>query len=118
MIETKEGLTIRKELIEEIVTCDVCGANADHYIDVMTGHRDWGSESMDSIEHHECCSWDCAIKFMENWKNRKDVQRSTTAYIEFDQYDADKGKWTEEQMYNEYLKLKEYYRLKENNYGF
>ncbi len=110
MIKEKEGIVVRKDTIEEIVTCDICGAQADHYIGVMTGHRDWENDSCDSIQHHECCSWDCALKFMENWKNRKDVQRSKTSYIEFDQYNAEKRT---DNSYEEYLKLKAYYDKKD-----
>lgn len=110
MIKEKEGIVVRNTTVEEIITCDICGAQVDHYIDILTGHRDWLNDSCDSIEHHEVCSWDCAVKFMEKWKEGCDAKNSRTAYIEFDQYDA--AKENEKKSYEEYLKLKTYYENK------
>lgn len=109
MIKEKEGIIVRRDTIEEIVICDICGTQVDHYIDVMTGHFDWENDSCDSIQHHECCCWDCAVKFMEKWKESNDAKRKTS-YIEFNQNDAEKRT---DNSYEEYLKLKAYYDKKD-----
>lgn len=40
----------------EYLRCDYCKAKIkDTYYAVMTGHHDWGNDSVDSIEHKEIC---------------------------------------------------------------
>ena len=57
------------------VRCDICGKvipvgkgryDKCKYYDVMTGHRDWGNDSCDSIEHHDVCP-ECLIKVVSKY---------------------------------------------------
>lgn len=59
------------------VKCDICGRiikakerpygdDDCKYYDVMTGHRDWGNDSCDSIEHHDVCP-ECLIKVVSKY---------------------------------------------------
>ena len=93
MIKEIRGAVLEQKTVEEIVTCDMCGERADHYIEAVTGHREWGNDSCESRESHQFCSWACAVKFMDKWRTTKDGgDNCDSAYIEFDQYDARKNK--------------------------
>ena len=76
--------------VQAFITCDVCGNKLNYnswyndtkraaYYEVMTGHRDWGNDSCDSIKHHDICSDECLSRFTQKWL--KDANGSTTAYI-------------------------------------
>jgi len=63
----REVTTIEKRCIG--TSCDTCGKEISmpeqpenygwHYYHVMTSHSDWGNDSVDSIEYHDFCSYDC-----------------------------------------------------------
>lgn len=81
--------------IQEVVTrnvrevpvsgqCDVCGCNLQpvdksklsihlkddiiyDYYRITTHHHDWGNDSIESYEDHDCCSIKCALNFIENY---------------------------------------------------
>lgn len=90
------------EVIKEIkykckgVKCDICGKLiaspekdelATHYNDkyryysVITGHHDWGYDSVDSIEHLDVCK-DCVMDFVEECI--KGGISKTSGYIEIE----------------------------------
>lgn len=93
MVKEIRGAVLEEKTVEEIVTCDMCGKRADHYIDAVTGHREWGNDSCESRESHQFCSWACAVKFMDKWRTTEDGgDNCDSAYIEFDQYDARKNR--------------------------
>lgn len=61
--EKKEVPVIKKTLTN--IVCDVCGNNISVnclYYEVRTGHRDWGNDSIDSIENKDICSDECLQK--------------------------------------------------------
>ena len=70
------------------LVCDACGKHIDitkqkrndTYYSVLSGHREWGNDSVDSIEELDACSDECLIvlvnKWVEKWKGY------STAYIE------------------------------------
>lgn len=68
--------------------CDNCGKHLDikkakgTYYSIMSGHREWGNDSCDSIENLDACSDECLIalvnKWIEKWKGYR------TAYIEIE----------------------------------
>lgn len=71
------------------VKCDICGKvipvgrypfDEHKYYDVMTGHRDWGNDSCESIEHRDICP-DCLVGFVEDYY--KDNEYSS-AYVEIE----------------------------------
>lgn len=80
----------KKECKLEAIQCDCCGKiiQADSYdismekrkyYRVMTGHRDWGEESGDSVEFYDICPA-CIAKFATNYLSYD----SNTAYIEIE----------------------------------
>lgn len=68
--------------------CDNCGKHKDikkhygTYYSIMSGHREWGNDSCDSIENLDACCDECLIalvnKWIEKWKGYR------TAYIEIE----------------------------------
>ena len=89
MIKRLTEQVIEEKVVEEIVTCDSCGKQTEHYIEAVTGHNDWGNDSCESEERHQFCSWNCAMRFMNGWLDGEHGgNKSKTAFIEFDQYDA------------------------------
>ena len=78
------------------VKCDICGKvipvgkypfDEHKYYDVMTGHRDWGNDSCESIEHRDICP-DCLVGFVADYF--KDNEYSS-AYMEIETEYASPG---------------------------
>ena len=86
---------VSKDVLDSM-TCDVCGkrfmenhsttrffcgSNRNEeifYYNVISGHHEWGHDSVDSIEHHEVCSTECLRNFEEKyWEDTYD-----SAYLE------------------------------------
>lgn len=76
MRRTEEKEVIRKE-IEEVTTgrfCDFCnkeilpvnGKRYDYFY-ITTSHSDWGNDSVDSYEHFDACSVECALGLTEKY---------------------------------------------------
>jgi len=76
LIETKKILTIRECVVGK--KCDICGKEIPptvksfgygkplyDYYEVTTSHGDWGNDSVESYEHFDACSPNCADKL---WK--------------------------------------------------
>lgn len=76
------------------VKCDVCGhiikpptvpyegmEDEYKYYNVTTGHRDWGHDSCDSIEHYDICPR-CINKFVADYLGNENSGLS--AYIEIE----------------------------------
>lgn len=67
------------------LTCDACGKVIDimkqngTYYSILSGHREWGNDSCDSIEDLDACCDEClntlVNKWLEKWKGYN------TAYI-------------------------------------
>ena len=97
MIKEKIVEVTEKRHVAIALVCDVCGkdipANKEtagkpkyrtqKFMEVTTGHNDWGNDSVDSVEVHHICSTECMDKFMRNFYmtfcNNSD---SATDYIE------------------------------------
>lgn len=65
--------------------CDVCKKEiklGETYLDITTGHHDWGNDSVESIKHHDCCSFDCAKHYIDEYEKLINSGKSTTAYVE------------------------------------
>jgi catechol-2,3-dioxygenase len=60
--------------------CDSCGKVQDEMESLLTGHNDWGNDSIDSMETLHFCSSGCYYDLLvfEIWKNRM----SRTAYFD------------------------------------
>lgn len=88
VILSREGEEIvcrTRRKIEE-VRCDICegpiplmtyGNKQCKYFRVMTGHRDWGNDSCESIEYRDICPG-CLGKFVSEYF----TDSSDTAYLE------------------------------------
>ena len=89
--DVKEKQTIEQEvIISKICTCDICkktiyhnefdnhtgisaraiGSKSIQWYSVTTGHRDWGNDSVDSIETIHVCSPECLKSAVEDYCNR------------------------------------------------
>lgn len=78
MIEAKKIVVMRDYIVGK--KCDVCGKEIlptaiphkyeepfyDYY-EITTHHNDWGNDSIDSYEHFDACSPDCAFKLWEEY---------------------------------------------------
>lgn len=79
--EVKEVVYKKKRKILG-VKCDICDGIVKHnsesnrYFDVMTGHRDWGNDSCESIEHQDICP-KCIAGFVSEYLS----DCSDTGYI-------------------------------------
>ena len=67
IFESKK-VTVTKDVFVKMI-CDVCKKEIDtkkmHY-DVTTGHREWGNDSIESVEHSDICSAKC-LQEMVDW---------------------------------------------------
>lgn len=89
--DIKEKQMIEQEvIISKICTCDICkktiyhkkfdehetisarviGSKSVQWYTVTTGHRDWGNDSVDSIETIYVCSPECLKSAVEDYCNR------------------------------------------------
>ena len=78
IINTKKILVKRDCIVGK--KCDICGKEIPptafphrygeqvyDYYEVTTHHHDWGNDSVDSYEHFDACSPDCAYKLWEKY---------------------------------------------------
>ncbi|MBU3186520.1 hypothetical protein [Clostridium estertheticum] len=78
----KEEVTCFKEILVE-TTCDLCKQEIptdSYYYEVITGHNDWGHDSVDSIEKFDICSDECLKKKFNEYLE----ESSKTKYIEIE----------------------------------
>lgn len=85
--ETRER-TVKETFVKvNYIICDVCGKRLDvgeSYLDVTTGHHDWGNDSCDSIDRRQICG-DCLDKVIEEYKEHAlNSGRYNTNYIEIE----------------------------------
>lgn len=87
---SKEAQTIeyRKKRLVEAIECDKCkriikptiyNEESSKYFTVTTGHRDWGNDSCESIEHFDICPH-CIDKFVSRYLQ----ECPYTGYIEIE----------------------------------
>ena len=92
MRRTEKKEVVRKEL-EEVTTgrfCDFCnkeilpvdGETYDYFY-ITTSHRDWGNDSVDSFEHFDACSVECALGLTEKYL------KSTNGFINTGEIDIE-----------------------------
>ena len=90
--EEREEVVYRVKRKVAGVECDRCGkvikapetygdVDLTRYFNVMTGHRDWGNDSCESIKHEHICP-DCIVNFVERYLEEN--SDSNTAYIEIE----------------------------------
>lgn len=84
IINAKKIVVIRDCIVGK--KCDVCGkeiSSTKHggpvydYYEVTTHHNDWGNDSVDSYEHFDACSPDCAYKLWEEYIHKSAGTRNT-----------------------------------------
>lgn len=82
-----------EKTISSVGICDICGKEFNYkqlpyrekiasYYHIVTGHHDWGNDSVDSVESRDACCDECLLRFTQDWLRDKDVACSNTAYIE------------------------------------
>lgn len=83
--ETKTYVKTESVLVSEKLYCDICGKEitGPHW-SVMTGHHDWGNDSVDSVQHKDACSGLCLDRLFKEYviKSSKDDGAFNTEYIE------------------------------------
>ena len=60
---------IHHEQTLTMIICDTCKSKveSDIYFDVTTRHSNWGNDSVESIEHHDFCSYPCMKEHMDDY---------------------------------------------------
>ena len=87
MIVEARKIVKNSKVIPISIKCDICDgliADKDHeneYYQLMTGHNDWGNDSIDSIKHEDICSDECLKKRFDKYL-REEAYGSYTAYFE------------------------------------
>lgn len=93
IVSEKAEKVVYKEVHKlEGIKCDYCGivipAVADpfthkypQYYEVLTGHRDWGNDSCDSIKWHDICP-DCINAFVSEYLSNRGY---STKYLELEE---------------------------------
>lgn len=78
-ITYKEEKVVVKEVATRKVYCDCCNNHIATYSDnddklqgihsfrITTGHRDWGTDSVDSVETKVVCSNECLMKLLATY---------------------------------------------------
>ena len=98
----EKKIVMKNALVKKEIYCDVCKTlirvktyesegnivknelMTDRHFKVMTGHNDWGNDSIDSIKHKDICSKECLAEVFMNYIE-EDIDGSRTAYIEVEQ---------------------------------
>lgn len=82
-ISEEKKIEITKK-IETKCFCDICGNEIiGPYFRVVTGHDDWGNDSIDSIEYFDICSDKCIQEKINIFLS--ECCRSNTQHIEIRQ---------------------------------
>ena len=71
--------------VGETTYCDICKKEIDTnkgYWEVITGHNDWGNDSIDSIESFDVCSENCLIDKFKKYIKESGKNRFNTQYFE------------------------------------
>lgn len=76
--EVKTYTKTERVLVSEKRYCDCCNKEivGPHW-QVMTGHLDWGNDSVESIEHKDACSVECLITLFREYCDRSDHDNNT-----------------------------------------
>lgn len=75
-LEKSTGKEIKNKftkVFETGCTCDICKKEIKEnsvYIRVNTGHREWGNDSIDSIQWYDICSTECLDKLYQQFKEK------------------------------------------------
>ena len=97
--ESQEIIYKHRRLVEG-VECDICKkiilpqswrSPECQYFRVITGHHDWGNDSIDSINHYDICPC-CVGKFMTDYTsgvNGTEYLDVETRYVRQNQYEYD-----------------------------
>ena len=87
-LEKASGKEIKNKftkIFETGCTCDICNKEIKEYsvyIRVLSGHREWGNDSVDSQTLYDICSTECLDKLYQQFKDK----HYKTSYfdVEFD----------------------------------
>lgn len=80
--ETRTVYKIMKKV--DCIVCDVCGKSlypCTKYYEVLTGHHDWGNDSIDSVKNSDICS-DCLPGFVADYIRRH--KNNSSDYIDIE----------------------------------
>ena len=92
ILNTKKIVVIQDCVVGK--KCDVCGKEIQpttiprkygepihDYYEITTHHNDWGNDSVDSYEHFDACSPDCACKLWEEYIHDSAGTRNTMCIV-------------------------------------
>ena len=83
--EVKTHTVTERVCAKETMHCDVCnGVIEKHkgYWELITGHNDWGRDSVDSIENFDICSEACLRKKFDEYVRESGSSDYNTMYFE------------------------------------
>lgn len=82
--ETKTYKKTEEVLVSEKRYCDCCNKEitGPHW-QIITGHNDWGNDSIDSIHHIDVCSRDCLNSIFLEYLDSSD-HKGNTKYFDIE----------------------------------
>lgn len=83
--EIKTHTVTERVCVKETTHCDVCNKPIDTdkgYWHLITGHHDWGNDSIDSVKYFDMCSEDCLRKNFDEYVKESGKNDWNTMYFE------------------------------------
>ena len=83
--EVKTHTVTERVCIKETTYCDICNSVIDDdnaYWELITGHHDWGNDSVDSIKQFDICSETCLRKKFDEYVKESGEDDYNTMYFE------------------------------------
>ena len=83
--EVKTHTVTEKVCVKETRYCDVCNGVIEKntgYWELITGHYDWGRDSVDSMEHFDICSEICLREKFDEYVRESGKNNYNTMYFE------------------------------------
>lgn len=83
--EVKTHVVTERVCVKTTTHCDVCDCVIDEnngYWELITGHHDWGNDSVDSIEHFDICSEVCLRAKFDDYVRQSGKDCWNTRYFE------------------------------------
>lgn len=82
--EVKTHTVTERVCVKETMHCDVCNGVIDDnaYWELITGHHDWGNDSVDSTKQFDICSETCLREKFDEYVRKSVKDNFNTMYFE------------------------------------
>ena len=99
--ENFEFRTVKRMVVtDHRLYCDVCNKeipDKSWYYDIVTGHHDWGRDSIDSVNSFDACSEKCVKEKVDFYFDELVGKGCNTAYLTIDREFYNKKRCVEEE---------------------